>query len=314
MQVQDFFKQEVKNINFYGANKPKYQKDMQVYTFLNGSLVDLSAFDTESKLTSFYSLIKERLIDLFDETTIKEYDNKDNYEGFIYFDQTRDLDYKETLNPSQTSLALIEAESASYNYLLVQVISESDEMLIWLKLKSPLKVINNTFYNETNQFELTIKQDGININNYPSINIDLNSIAFINYNDNFFIFNKDLYQKYLNLDNYFMHQANMFIDEQSALVCDGEVITKANAKLVYENFESINYLCEQLDKDLISEEKLIQSISNLDLDLTYENKRFILKKPSELLNLLLLSSGCVGINPLDQSIIMVKKPQFLIQD
>lgn len=315
MQLQDFFKQEVVSLNFYAANKPKYQKDDQAYAFMPDAVLDLSIFDTENKLDSFYLVIKERLLELLEETTIKEYDNKTNYEGFIYFDKSNELIYQDILNPTQTALALIESETISYSYLLIQIVTKDDELLLWLKLKSPLKIVNNTFLNDTNIFELTIKKDNIGINNYPKVNIDLNNIAFLYYKEAFFIFDKELYQKYLNLDNFYVHQANMFIDEQALLVSDAELITKSNAKLIYENFNNISLLCEQLEQGSITNEKLTQIIKELDLDLTFdENNRFILKSPKELQSLLLLSSGCIGINPLDESIIIVKKPQFLVQD
>lgn len=315
MTLIEFFKQPVDSINFYAVSKPKFQKDIRAYTFLNDSVLDLSAFDTEDKLLFFYNVIKDKLVSVLEDTAIKEYDNKNNFEGFVYLDEHQELVYQDMLNPTHASLALIEAEAVSYSYLLVQVITKEDEALIWLKLKSPLKVINNTFLNESSLFDLTIKADGLTINNYPSINIDLNSIAFLYYREDFYIFDKELYQKYLNLDNYYVHQANMLVDEQALLVSDGELITKANAKMVYENFNGIATLCDQLEKGIISNEKLRQIINELELDINFsEDNRFILKRPKELLNLLLLSSGCVGINPLDQSIIIVKKPQFLVQD
>ena len=52
---------------------------------------------------------------------------------------------------------------------------------------------------------------------------------------------------------------------------------------------------------------------NLTLEFTSENK-FVLKRPKDLMDLLLLSNGCLGINSLTHEKFKVKRPNYLVEE
>lgn len=313
MKILDFIKKDVLTVEYYGAKKPKYRKDEQAFFFENDTLVALSSFDNKQSLKSFYSIIKEYLIEYFNETEIKDYTNKDLFAGFAYLDKNISLNYQDSLNLQTTSIALIEAETISFNYILIRVVNtDNDEALIWVKLKSPLKIENNTFVYTPTSYQVKIDKDGLSINNYPAFNIDLSLISFIKLDDSFYILDRELYQKYFNLDSYYFSLASDIIYNNDNLISDGQLLTKGHARLICDYFEQIDLLTRQIQNNTLSNHKIQQVIDNLNLqlELTDENK-FLLKKPSDLMDLLLLSCGCLGINVLNDEIIRVKRPQYL---
>ncbi|MGL4383359.1 MAG: hypothetical protein ACRCTA_06545, partial [Bacilli bacterium] len=54
-------------------------------------------------------------------------------------------------------------------------------------------------------------------------------------------------------------------------------------------------------------------IASLNLSLSYQgdNNTFLLKKPQDLKDLILLSSGCLGINQLSGNMYKIKNPNYL---
>lgn len=315
MKITDFINNEKTNIELYACKKPKYHQDTQSYHFENDSLLALSPFDQNNNFENFFPIINDRLKELFSEYSIEEYTNANNYDGYIFLNEKIKLSYQETLIEQLTSLALIESESVNYNYLLIKIISETQEMLVWLKLKSPLKILNNTFFYQPDVYEMKITNKGVNIDNFPKINFSPNDISFLYYNNDFYILNRDLFQKYFNLNSFAFYQAQQYIDQQKNVICDNQVVTKSNAKLVYENFQAVDYLCEQIQSNQLSILNLTETIDKLNLDLSLDqNNKFILKKPSDLIDLILLANNCMGINQLTDEIIKVKKPQYLIED
>ncbi|MDL2212102.1 hypothetical protein LJB88_04425 [Erysipelotrichaceae bacterium OttesenSCG-928-M19] len=316
MNISDYFKTEIINIEYYGARKPKFHKDEQTYYFEENSLVALSTFDNSSQLKNFFKIIKEKLENTFMEFSIKDYSNDDNFEGFIYLDQMLQLNYQEKLNQQLTSITLLGDEALSFSYLLVKCINaEGDDLLIWFKLKSPLKIENNTFNYASDNYDLKITKDGLTIDNYPSIKLDLNGLAFICIKDDFYIINKDLYQKYFNLESYYYYQAEKIVYQNDNIISDGQLLTKTNAKLVYEYFDFIDDLCAKIKSGVYTEQQIKHNIERLNLQLDFNNdNKFILKKAQDLVDLLLLSAGCYGINSLNDEVFKVKKPQYLVDE
>lgn len=315
MKIIEFLKTENKNIELYACKKPKYQQDIQSYHFENDSLLALNPFDQNNNFENFFPIISGKLIEIFEEYSIEEYTNKNNYEGYIFLNEKIKLSYQEQLNEQLCSLGLIESESVNFNYLLIKIANNIDEMLVWIKLKSPIKILNNTFFYQPDVYELKITNKGMAIDNFPKINFSVQDISFIYYHDDFYIMNRDLFQKYFNLNSFVYYQAQLCIDNQPNIICDNQVVTKSNAKLVYENFSAVDYLCDQIKNNQISILDITHTISKLHLDLSIDqDNKFILKKPSDLIDLILLSSNCMGINQLTDEIIKVKKPQYLIED
>ncbi|MEG0284031.1 MAG: hypothetical protein RR543_04375 [Erysipelotrichales bacterium] len=317
MKLESFFKEELTIVEYYGAKKPKYHKEDQQYFFDTDSIVALSALDESDSLKGFFNVISEKLIDMFTNLTIKDYGNDDMYLGYIYLDETTSLNHQEKLNEQIASISLIEAESVTFNYVIVKAINESgEELLIWLKLKSPLKIENNTFLNNPDNYEIKFTKDGIKVDNYPNFYIDTNLIAFVLYENDFYVLDKDLYQKYFNLESYYLKQASQMVYANDNIISDGELLTKGNAKMICEHFEKVEEMLEQLERHEMSSEIVIKVIDQLKLGIQYrsEEDKFILRKPQDLVDLVLLSSGCLGINSITNEPFKVKKPDYLVQD
>ncbi|MDF9867569.1 hypothetical protein OKW22_001144 [Bacilli bacterium PM5-3] len=314
MKLIDSLKKDTKKIEFYGARKPKYNKEEQAFFFENDSLVALSTFDDLNNLNNFYEIIKNSLIEKLDDIHIKDYSNDDNFAGFAYLDQEIKLNYQDSLNEQTTSISLLEKESLSFSYILIKVINEDDEILIWVKLKSPLKIENNTFYYNPDDYEVKITKDGLKVSNYPAFKVDVNLVSFIYLNDDFYILDKELYQKYFNLETYYDNQASQIVYNNPNIISDGQLLTKGSAKLVCEYFEQIDSMCQQINDGSLSKEKVKEVISFLNLSLEYNDDKFILKRPKDLMDLLLLSNGCLGINSLTNTQFKVKRPQYLADE
>jgi len=315
MKLLDSIKKETKKIEIYGAKKPKYHKEEQHYFFDNDSLVAISTFDNLNNISSFYEIIKEKLMETFDDIHIKDYNNDDNFAGFAYLDQEVKLNYQDQLNEQTTSISLLEKETLSFSYIIIKVINEENEFLVWFKLKSPIKIENNTFYYNPDNYEVKITKDGLKINNYPEFNVDINLLAFIYYNDDFYILDKDLYQKYFNLETYYYKQASLIVYDNDNIISDGELLTKGSAKLICEYFDQIDTMCKQINDGELSKDKINQVISFLNLGLQFnDDNKFILKRPKDLMDLLLLSNGCLGINSITNTQFKVKKPQYLADE
>lgn len=316
MKINEYLEKEIINIEYYGAKKPKYHYDEQSYVFAEDSLVALSTFDSSQSLKNLFELIKDKIIEEFSSITIKDYSNADNYEGFAYLDQNVIINYQEQLNQQTTAIKLLNADNLSFSYLLIKVIFADDtEILIWVKLKSPLKVSNNTFVYQADEYNVTITKDHFQINNYPLFKLDLNLIAFIYVENDFYILNKELYQKYFNLETYYYTQASQLVYHNDVIISDGNLLTKANAKLIFEYFDRIEQLTNKIADGTFSQEQIKQMITRLDLAIDYtDDNKFILKEPKDLLDLLLLSCGCLGINSLTNEPFKIKRPQYLVNE
>ena len=314
MKLIDSLKKKENKIEFYGARKPKYHKEEQHFFFDHDSLVAISTFDDLKNLDNFYEIIKASIIEKFSDIHIKDYNNDDNFGGFAHLDQTITLDYQNTLNEQIASLSLLEKEVLPFSYILVKVTNEDGDILIWLKLKSPLRVENNTFYYNPDNYEIKFTKEGIKVSNYPAFYLDINNIAFIYCHDDFYILDKELYQKYFNLESYYYKQASQIVYENDNIISDGQLLTKGSAKLICEYFDRIDLMCQQINSGELSKEKVKQIISLLNLGIEYNDAKFILKRPKDLMDLLLLSNGCLGINSLNDEQFKVKKPQYLADE
>lgn len=317
MKIIELLNKEIINIEYYGARKPKYHKEDQNYFFEHDSLVALSTFDHLGSLKDFFQIIKDKLIEDLQDIHIKDYTNQDNFAGYMYLDESVKLNYQESLNEQVTTISLIEKDSLTFNYIILKVINvDNEELLIWIKLKSPLKVENNVFYHNPDNYEIKITKDGLKVDNYPNLYLDINLVSFILCEDDFYVLDKDLYQKYFNLESYYLRQASDVVYSNDNIISDGELLTKGNAKLIYEYFDSIETMFTKLANNEIAKESVTQMISTLNLNLEYnlETNKFILKSAKDLTDLLLLSTGCLGINSLTNEQFKVKKPQYLVED
>ncbi|WP_423364189.1 hypothetical protein [Mycoplasma sp. P36-A1] len=318
MNIVDFLKSEITNTEFYGAKRPKFNKEERIYLFENDSLVSLSTFDYAKSLENFFeNVIKDHLIELLDEIHIKDYNNHDNFAGFMYLDQDSKIDYIEKMNETQASLSLLEAATISFPYLIIKCENdESQTFLIWMKLASPIKVENNVFFSKPENYEVKINKEGMVIDNYPSFKLDLAQIAFFNFNNDFYILDKELYQKYLNLETYYQKQASDLIYADDKIISDGELLTKSNSKFVVEYYENVQRFINRIESDEISTENVSKMIEELNLGFDYivDSGKFLLKRPKDLVDLILLSSGCLGINSLTNEPYRVKKPNFLVEE
>lgn len=318
MNIVDFLRSDITHMEFYGAKRPKYHKEERNFFFENDTLVSLSTFDSAKSLSKFFeNIIKPHLIEQLNEIHIKDYDNKDNFVGFMYLDQDNKLNYLESMNETQASLGLLEAPSLSFPYLVIKLEnSDQYELLIFTKLKSPIKVENNVFYTNPENYEIKINKEGMVVDNYPSFNIDLSLISFFYFKDDFYILDKENYQKYFNLETYYQKQASMMVYHNDQIISDGEILTKSNAKFVCEYFENVETFIKQIQEENLSKESITRIIESLNLgfDFIQETDKFILKKPKDLVDLILLSSGCLGINTLTNEPFRVKKPNYLDED
>jgi len=317
VKLIDFLNSDINNIEVYGAKRPKFNKESSLYFFEENMLVSLSTFDYAQNIKSFFNAVmKPHLIDFLQDNEIKAYSNDDNLSGYVYLDENTNLSYKDSLNQSLTSIALLEGESVSFQYLVFLLSSDDDEMVIFMKLRSPLKVENNTFYIKPNNYDLTISKDNIDINNYPSITLDLDLISFINYKDDFYVIDKDLYQKYFNLDSYFFRQAENLVYHNSNIISDGNLLTKSNAKFVYEHFDVFHSFINSLEDEEISKDSVQHVIDTFSLGIQYneDGHKFILRKPQDLIDMILLSSSCLGINSITQQPYKIKRPNYMVNE
>lgn len=313
MKLWDVINQDVKKIEFYAIKKPKYHKESVRYEIKENSSLCLTTFDKNKQLEQLYPLLIKQIKDIFNNQQLEKYSNEFNQEPNLYLDSSIDFNYDLLLEQLCTP-GLLE-ESLSLNYLLVKGIYQNDDLLIWIKLKSPLKLEHGLFVFDKNTYQLNFNQNDIGISNYPQLNFNIEDIAFIKYQEDFYIINKDLYQKYFNLESFYVEKVKELIYRNSKLVLDEYLVTKASAKMIYEYYGSIEDFIEKMAQDKISIENVANMIKHLDLNLQIsEEKQIILKTPQDLVDLLLLSSGCLGINSLTNEIFKVKKPNYLIKD
>lgn len=315
MEIKDILKQEFSHVELYLAKKTKYNKESKDYFFDRDSLVSLDLYNPNSNFSDLFNNVREYLntyLSTID--TLQEYTTKDCEAHFLTVDNSIDLDYQESLVKQLCSIALIESESVSFNYLLFKAIThDNEDFMIWIKLKSPVKVVEQQFLNNTNSFTLSIQEDKIVSNNYFNFDFDIENIAFMYYKKEFYIIDSSLYQNYFNLKTLSFLQAENIVYNSDCLINDGEILTKQNAKLIKDYFENVEIFINEIDNDNISRQEVSKMIDILNLSMTYqeEDNKFLLRKPSDLKDLILLASGCLGINKLTDNQYRVKKPNFL---
>ncbi len=313
MKLVEVINEEVKKVEFYAIKKPKYHKESIRYEIKENATLCLSTFDKNKQLENLFALLISKIKEIFSNQVIDEYSNEFNQEPNLYLDSSITFNYDNVLEQLCTP-SLLE-ESLSLNYLLIKAIYQHDDLLIWIKLKTPLKLENGMFMNGQDKYQINFKQDEITLDNYPNINFSLEDLSFIKYQDDFYIINKDLYQKYFDLETFYVKQVKDLIYKNNKLILDEYLVTKANARMIYEYYESIEEFINKMDTNEISLTNVEEMIKHLNLSLQIsENNQIILKTPQDLVDLLLLSSGCLGINSLTNEIYKVKKPNYLIQD
>jgi len=317
MKLKDFLNSEHTHIETYGAKRVKYNKEESIYYYENNTLVALNTFDPSKSLQDFFSVkVKEQLLDMLDGIESKPYTNQDNFTGILYLDETTNLTYQETLNESLASIAMLDATMQSFPYLIYKVTNDSEEMLVYIKLKTPIKIENNQFYVNPTLHQLKIGKDSMSIDNYPTFTIDVENIPFIYYNQDFYVLDKELYQKYFNLNTHYQVQAENMVYHDNNIISDGNLLTKANAKFVCENFELFKFFINEIEDESISKESIQQVIDTWSLSLQYqpEDNKFILKRPKDLIDVILLSSSCLGINSITNQPYKVKRPNYLANE
>lgn len=314
MKLIDALKLDAKKVELYAARKPKYNYEEQNYFFDNDALLALSLFDPQQKFATFYQVIKQHLLSVLANMETKDYSNEDNFEGFIFLDSNTNLDYQARLIPQICALDLLDRQHLSFPYLLIRVLNEKhDDLLIWLKLKAPIKIEENSFDTSKYEYQLKLKKDDISIDNYPNISFSLDMISFILYQDDFYILDKALYQKYFNLESYYVRQAQNLVFEDQRLISDAQIITKANSRFIYEFYEGLDHFLNELVEDASLHQQVSQTLAELDLQLGFdqEKKQFLLKQPQDIIDLILLSNGCLGIDKYTNQEYRVKKPNYL---
>ena len=316
MKIIDALNSDIKKIEYYASAKPKYNKEEQVFFYDESSLLSLNQFDQSEQFSSFFNVIKEKTKELLENSNILDYSNENNNLGDIYLDQDITLEYDNKMNESLASLQLIEKESLNLSYIIIKIVLEDQDVLLFFKLKNPLKIIDNSLAFEPDVFQFSFQKDGLNISNAAKFNLDINLLVFILFEKDFYVLNKDYYQKYFNLETFYLKQASMIINNYDGIISDGELITKANAKLVYEHHLQIDSMISKIEDGKLNKESLKHMINELNLDLEYQEaqNKFILKKPSDLVDLVLVSCGCLGINQFSNEKYKVKNPKHLVEE
>lgn len=310
MKLLEILNETPKKVEYYAIKKPKYNKDNSEYEIISNTTMCLTTFDKNKSLENFYPLLQAKVKDIFENQVIEEYSNKENTGLNLYFDSSVTFNY-DNLSAQLCSLDLLE-ENISLNYIIVKATFQFDDLLIWIKLKSPLKIENGVLIYDKDSYQINFRKDDITINNYPSLNFNIEDITFVKYLDDFYIVNKDLYQRYFNLESFYVKQVKDLIYNNKKLVLDEYLVTKANARMIYEHFEKIDQFILKIELNEISLADIQYLIKHLNLSLqTNENKQIILKTPQDLVDLLLLSSGCLGINSLTNEKFKVKRPNYL---
>lgn len=310
MKLLEILNETPKKVEYYAIKKPKYNKDNSEYEIISNTTMCLTTFDKNKSLENFYPLLQAKVKDIFENQVIEEYSNKENTGLNLYFDSSITFNY-DNLSEQLCSLDLLE-ENISLNYIIVKATFQFDDLLIWIKLKSPLKIENGVLIYDKDSYQINFRKEDITINNYPSLNFNIEDITFVKYLDDFYIVNKDLYQRYFNLESFYVKQVKDLIYNNKKLVLDEYLVTKANARMIYEHFEKIHQFILKIELNEISLADIQYLIKHLNLSLqTNENKQIILKTPQDLVDLLLLSSGCLGINSLTNEKYKVKRPNYL---
>ncbi|MDR3214706.1 MAG: hypothetical protein LBT75_00290 [Bacilli bacterium] len=311
MKIIDLLKKEPTEIEYYACKKVKYLKENQEYYFPENSIVSLNNLDKTKSLSNFYQIIKNYLIENFNQEEVIIYQNHVLDQEFsISVDNNIRINL-EKVSAYQADINLLEDKLLSFNYLLIKVTIEKQDLLLWFKLKSPLKLENANFIIEKHNYQLAMTKEGLKINNYPTFKLDLAQLSFIYYENDCFIINKDNYQKYFNLEDYYLYHASELIYKNNHLISDGEIINKSNAKMIYNYYDNIDHFINEILSDNIKDDDISLIIDALSLNLSYNNKQFILKSNQDVIDLLLLASGCLGINKLNNESFKVKKPQYL---
>lgn len=314
MKIIDALNSNIKKIEYYASTKPKYNKEEQMFFYDESSLLSLNQFDQNEQFSSFFNAVKEKTKELLENSNILDYSNETNHLGNIYLDQDVTLEYDNKMNESLASLQLIEKENLNLSYFIIKIILEDKDVLLFFKLKNPLKIIDNSLAFDPNIFQFSFQKDGLNISSASSFNLDINSLVFILFEEDFYILDKEYYQKYFNLETFYLKQASIIINNYDGIISDGELITKANAKLVYEHHSQIDSMISKIEDGQLNKESLKYMINELNLDLDYQEtqNKFILKKPSDLVDLVLVSCGCLGINQFSNEKYKVKNPKHLV--
>lgn len=310
MKLLEILKETPKKIEYYSIKKPNYNKDSYEYEIISNKSICLTSFDTNKSLEKFYPLITSKLSDIFENQVVEEYSNKEKINSNLYLDSSIIFNY-DNLQEQLCSLDLLE-ENISLNYIIIKGIYQYSDLLIWIKLKSPLKIENGVLIYDKDNYQINFRQEDISINNYPSLNFNIEDIAFIKYMDDFYIINKELYQKYFNLESFYVRQVKELIYNNNRIISDEYMVTKANSKMIYEHFDKIEQFISKIENNELSLSDVQYLINHLNLSIqANEHKQIILKTPQDLVDLLLLSSGCLGINSLTNEKFKVKRPNYL---
>ncbi|MGL4382362.1 MAG: hypothetical protein ACRCTA_01445, partial [Bacilli bacterium] len=263
MTLSQFLKTNITNAEFFASKKPKYDKEEAAYVFENDSLVCLNQYDDKQVLLHLTKPIIKQLEDTLEDATFKDYTNTDALAGIINVDKNTSLLYQDNLIPQLCSLALIESERASFSFMIIKLVNDQlEECLVWLKLKAPLKIENNMFVNNHFNYQVAFTKDGVTFDNYPTFNLDISLISFILYDKEFYILEKELYQKYFNLDSFYLYEATNLVYNNNRIISDGSLLTKGNAKFIYDHFYNVEDLFVALEDETISKDKLIETIAS----------------------------------------------------
>lgn len=136
MKLLEILNETPKKVEYYAIKKPKYNKDNSEYEIISNTTMCLTTFDKNKSLENFYPLLQAKVKDIFENQVIEEYSNKENTGLNLYFDSSVTFNY-DNLSAQLCSLDLLE-ENISLNYIIVKATFQFDDLLIWIKLKSPL--------------------------------------------------------------------------------------------------------------------------------------------------------------------------------
>lgn len=315
MEIKDILKQEFSHIELYLAKKAKIDPQTKMYTFKKDTLVNLDLYNPNNNFEGLFNKIREYLNSrLATVDQLHEYSIENGGAYDLCVDNNIQLDYNETLVKQLCSLALIESEEVNFNYLLFKAVShDKEDFMLWIKLKSPVKVRDQNFSINHNSFTLSIHQDKIVTDNYFNFKFEVENIAFMYYKKDFYIIESSLYQNYFNLKTQDFLKAEETVYNSESIISDGAILTKQNVKLINVYFQNVEDFVEKIHTEEINKHKVIQTINELDLNLIYDesNNKFILKKPSDLKDIILLASDCLGINKLTERKFRVRRPDFL---
>lgn len=313
MKIKEIIKGTMGHVEVYLARKVKFDKQTNTYLYEKDSLINLDNYNKTSNFGELFERVRHYLNLYLDPISKLEiYNTRDCNDHYLSVDSKVHLGFVRGLEKQLCTPSLVEADSVSYNYLMIKAKTrENEDFIVWLKLKKAVKVIEQQFNNLENEYTLIIKDTFVESINDFKIDVDIADAPFMYYRGDMYVMNPPVYQAYFNLDTTIFSKASDLIYNCDSIISDGEIVVKSKAKKIVDTFEQLTEFFTMLNNGQIAPVMVKGLIDDFKMNITYneEDHKFIVRTSAALDDLIAMATGCIIINKVNDRKIRIKNPK-----